>query len=170
VEAVRLAWAAKVGHRRFVSDRAVVKLQMNVAQDVGGSRVGLSEERDGFGMPLAMLDWRVSEGELGTLRGFAGYLRERFGAMGLVGVEWVPEMFLEGAPLPGMDDARHPMGGARMGVDARVSVVDAELRVHGVGNLWVASAAVFPTGSPQLPTLPLLALTLRLAERLAVGR
>jgi len=26
---------------------------------------------------------------------------------------------------------------------------------------------VFPTGSPQLPTLPLLALTLRLAERLA---
>jgi choline dehydrogenase-like flavoprotein len=168
VEAVRLAWAAKVGHRRFVSDKAVVKLQMNVAQDVVASRVGLSEERDAFGMPLAVVDWRVSDAEIRTLRGFAGYLRERFEAMRLVGVEWVPEMFSDVAVPPGMDDARHPMGGARMGVDARTSVVDAELRVHGVGNLWVASAAVFPTGSPQLPTLPLLALTLRLAERLAM--
>jgi choline dehydrogenase-like flavoprotein len=53
-----------------------------------------------------------------------------------------------------------------MGNDPANSVVDAQLRVHGVENLWVASAAVFPTGSPQLPTLPLMALTLRLAEQL----
>jgi choline dehydrogenase-like flavoprotein len=58
------------------------------------------------------------------------------------------------------------MGGACMGIDERDSVVDADLRVHGVRNLFVASAAVFPDGSPQLPTLPLMALTLRLAEHL----
>jgi choline dehydrogenase-like flavoprotein len=38
--------------------------------------------------------------------------------------------------------------------------------VHGLRNLFIASAAVFPDGSPQLPTLPLMALTLRLAQHL----
>jgi choline dehydrogenase-like flavoprotein len=65
-----------------------------------------------------------------------------------------------------MDDARHAMGGACMGLDPRRSVVDRELRVHGLQNLFVASAAVFPDGSPQLPTLPLMALSMRLAEHL----
>jgi choline dehydrogenase-like flavoprotein len=45
--------------------------------------------------------------------------------------------------------------------------VDAEMRVHGVENLSVASAAVFPNGSAQLPTLTMMALALRLGERLA---
>ena len=87
--------------------------------------------------------------------------------MGLRGVEWVPEMFVEGAALPGLDDARHAMGGACMGTDPRSSVVDAELRAHGVANLSIASAAVFPTGGAQLPTLTMMALALRLADRLA---
>jgi choline dehydrogenase-like flavoprotein len=76
-------------------------------------------------------------------------------------------MFMEGAPLPGMEDARHAMGGACMGVDARSSVVNTELRVHGVANLSIAGAATFPLGSAQLPTLTMTALALRLAERLA---
>jgi choline dehydrogenase-like flavoprotein len=53
-----------------------------------------------------------------------------------------------------------------MGTDSRTSVVDRDLRVHGLRNLFIASAAVFPDGSPQLPTLPLMALTLRLAHHL----
>jgi len=68
--------------------------------------------------------------------------------------------------MPEIDDARHAMGGACMGRDPRTSVVDPELRVHGIQNLFIASAAVFPDGSPQLPTLPLMALSLRLAEHL----
>jgi choline dehydrogenase-like flavoprotein len=61
------------------------------------------------------------------------------------------------------------MGGACMGTDPAASVVNADLRVHGVRNLFVASAAVFPDGSPQLPTLPLMALALRLAQHLHDG-
>ncbi len=53
-----------------------------------------------------------------------------------------------------------------MGTDPRTSVVDPDLCVHGLRNLFIASAAVFPDGSPQLPTLPLMALTLRLAQHL----
>jgi choline dehydrogenase-like flavoprotein len=54
-----------------------------------------------------------------------------------------------------------------MGSDPRTSVVDAEMRVHGVGNLSIASAATFPDGRAQLPTLTMMALALRLSERLA---
>jgi choline dehydrogenase-like flavoprotein len=166
-EAVRLAWAAKVRRRRFVSKDAVVRLQLNVVQDAPSmSNVGLTDEVYAFGMQQALVDWRVSGGEVKTLRRYAAYLKDRFEAAGMTGVDWVPELFDENAPLPGMDDARHAMGGASMGNDPANSVVDAQLRVHGVENLWVASAAVFPTGSPQLPTLPLMALTLRLAEQL----
>jgi choline dehydrogenase-like flavoprotein len=39
--------------------------------------------------------------------------------------------------------------------------------VHGVGNLSIASAATFPDGSAQLPTLTMMALALRVADRLA---
>ena len=38
----------------------------------------------------------------------------------------------------------HPCGTCKMGTDD-AAVVDANLRVHGVQNLWVADASVFPT-------------------------
>jgi choline dehydrogenase-like flavoprotein len=170
VEALKLAWEAKVKERRFVSKSAVVKLQFNVAQDVAtASRIMLGEACDANGVPQAVVDWRVSEGEVESLRGYAGYLKERFEAMGLTGVEWVPGMFARGEALAGLEDARHAMGGARMGADPRSSVVDAELRVHGVENLSIAGGAVFPTGGAQLPTLTMGALALRLAERVRQG-
>ena len=168
LEAARLGWAAKVKHRRFVSAGARMRLQLNVAQDApSSSSVTLSDAVDALGMPQPVVAWRVTEQERETLRRFADYLKEQFAQAGLQGMEWVPEVLAPDGLLPGMDDARHAMGGACMGLNPQTSVVDGELRVHGVGNLWVASAAVFPTGSPQLPTLPLMALTLRLAEQLA---
>ena len=172
---LRLAWEARRRHRRYVSPKARVFLQLNVAQDApSSSRISLSERTDGFGQPLAKVDWTVSEGELATFRGFARYLRERLSAAGIAeGLVWQPELFGEPTGMPGSDpllprieDARHAMGGARMGTHPHTSVVDTDLRVHGIGNLSVASAAVFPDGSPQLPTLTLSALCLRLAERL----
>jgi len=168
LEAGRLAWAAKVRGRRFVSEGAAVRLQMNVAQDVPSlSRIRLGDDVDATGVPRVVVDWRVSGNEMDTLRKYAVHLKEQFEVIGLMGVEWVPEMFMEGAPLPGMEDARHAMGGACMGVDPRSSVVDTEMMVHGVANLSIAGAATFPTGGAQLPTLTMMALALRLAERLA---
>jgi choline dehydrogenase-like flavoprotein len=61
------------------------------------------------------------------------------------------------------------MGGTRMGLDPRTSVVDPNLQVHGVDDLSIASCATYPTGGSSNPTYSLMALTLRLAERLARG-
>jgi choline dehydrogenase-like flavoprotein len=163
MEALRLLGSAKLLHRRYVSPQARVRLYVNAAQDTPShSRITLSSETDAAGMAQAAVDWRITEHELATLRSFAGTLRERLGA--LPGIDWRE---LDSVPPADLDDARHAMGGACMGRDPRSSVVDRNLTVHGVANLSIAGAAVFPDGSPPLPTLPLLALTLRLAERLS---
>ena len=51
-----------------------------------------------------------------------------------------------------------------MGSDRRSSVVNANCRVHGVDNLFIAGSATFPTSSQANPTLTVVALALRLAE------
>jgi choline dehydrogenase-like flavoprotein len=173
-EGLRLVWEARVKKRRYVSPAAVVRLQVNMAQETPSpSKVGLSKAVDENGLPKAVVDWHVTAGELAALRRFVAYLKERLAAAGVSeGVAWEPALMEQGAAadealLARLDDARHAMGGACMGIDPQTSVVDPELRVHGVQNLWVASAAVFPDGSAQLPTLTLSALCVRLAERLA---
>jgi choline dehydrogenase-like flavoprotein len=45
-------------------------------------------------------------------------------------------------------------------------VADADCRVHGTSNLYVAGASVFPTSGHANPTMNLVALTLRLADHL----
>jgi choline dehydrogenase-like flavoprotein len=58
------------------------------------------------------------------------------------------------------------MGTTRMHEDEHRGVVDAEGRVHGVRNLFVAGSSVFPTGGYANPTLTIVALAIRLAEHL----
>lgn len=159
-DAARLTLSARTQLRRYVSKLASVQLRLNAAQRISSaSRITLSPDLQ------PILDWRIDPVELATLRSFAQYLRTH---LHLDGLDWNPSLFVPDstAPIPNLDDARHTMGGATMGVEPRTSVVDRDLRVHGVRNLFVASTAVFPDGSPQLPTLPLMALTLRLAQHL----
>jgi len=53
-----------------------------------------------------------------------------------------------------------------MSVRPEDGVVDPDCRVHGVDNLYVASSSVFPTSSQANPTLTIVAMALRLADRL----
>jgi hypothetical protein len=61
----------------------------------------------------------------------------------------------------------HILGTTRMGQSPATSVVDRDCRVHGYANLFVAGSSVFPTGGYANPTLTIVALALRLGERLA---
>ncbi len=159
-DAARLTLSARMRRRRYVSRQATVQLRLNTAQRTpSASRLTLSPDLQ------PIVDWQIDPGELTSLRAFAQHFRTH---LNIDGLDWNPSLFTPDstAPIPDLDDARHAMGGATMGTDPRTSVVDADLLVHGLRNLFIASAAVFPDGSPQLPTLPLMALTLRLAQHL----
>lgn len=58
------------------------------------------------------------------------------------------------------------MGTTRMSACARSGVVNADCRVHGIDNLFVAGSSVFPTSGWANPTLTILALAHRLADHL----
>jgi choline dehydrogenase-like flavoprotein len=60
----------------------------------------------------------------------------------------------------------HHMGTTRMSSDPRHGVVDENCRVHGVANLYVGGASVFPTGGGTNPTLTIVLLSLRLGKHL----
>ena len=61
----------------------------------------------------------------------------------------------------------HEVGGCRMGVDPRTSVVDPFCRSHDVSNLYVVDASVFPSSSEKNPTLTIMALATRAADKIA---
>ncbi|HXM00263.1 MAG TPA: GMC family oxidoreductase [Rhizomicrobium sp.] len=127
-------------------------------------RLTLSEQRDPLGMPRLKLDMRVSDGDFAryraTLTEFGRQLlAARIGMLKLhhkTRAEW----------LSVMDWGNHHMGTTRMSADPRSGVVDANQQVFGVANLHVAGTSVFPTYGASNPTMNMLALTLRLADRL----
>ena len=85
----------------------------------------------------------------------------------LAHIDLVPWILDDSLPwLPHVHDQFHHMGTARMNADPAKGVVDPQCFVHGIDNLAIASAAVFPASGHSNPTFTLLALTMRLADEL----
>lgn len=60
----------------------------------------------------------------------------------------------------------HHLGTTRMSTDPEKGVVDANLKVHSMDNLYVAGSSVFVTAGVSNPTFTIIALSIRLAEHL----
>jgi choline dehydrogenase-like flavoprotein len=168
-EIARVLWCAWVRKRRAVSDRATITLRLDSEQlPCAESRIRLSTERDALGMPRAILDWRVSAEEHRTVQVYGRVVDRFLCRLGVAPLQWRPELWRQDDSwLKLTRDTYHHMGGTRMGRDPESSVVDPDLQVHGLGNLFVASCSVFPGGGSSNPTFTLMALTLRLAAHLA---
>jgi choline dehydrogenase-like flavoprotein len=137
------------------------------------SRVTLSHERDALGMPKADLRWQLSGIDKHTVRTMVRLLDAELRRLELgrvTGSEWLAE---PGDTWP-VDPTvgNHPIGGyhhigaTRMSADPRDGVVDADCRVHGYANLFIAGSSVFATAGWANPTLTILALAHRLGEHL----
>ena len=134
------------------------------------SRITLDpSHRDRFGMPFAKLDWRIGGvPETSAMVAFMRKAAQSLEACGLARVEIDPLLDAEDPrAIEQATDTYHQCGGARMGHRADDGVVDANLRVFGTTNLYVAGAAVFRTSSYANPTFTAMALTARLADLLA---
>jgi len=129
------------------------------------SRVSLDGALDAFGLRRVKLDWRTLPiDRQTTLRGEeiidAELRRLEIGSVAPLKPSEIEEWpdTLEGG--------WHQLGTTRMHVDPKQGVVDANASVHGMANLSIAGGSVFPTGGSGPPTLTIVALTLRLADRL----
>jgi len=129
------------------------------------SRILLGSDLDALGLRKTVVDWRLMAEDkrnvtkthrlLGTEIGRAGFGRLRY-ALADDDITW-PEDFRGN---------EHHMGTTRMHSDPTQGVVDANCRVHGLENLYVAGSSVFPTSGAANPTLTIVALALRLADHI----
>jgi len=130
------------------------------------SRITLSDRRDALGMPRARLDWRLSEADFQTMRAVTTAVGAELARTGLGRTRLAEELEMETPPDGFVQGGYHHMGSTRMADDPGAGVVDADCRVHGVENLYVAGSSVFPTGGYSAPTFTIVALALRLADHL----
>jgi choline dehydrogenase-like flavoprotein len=138
------------------------------------SRVLLTDQIDSTGMRRVALDWRLSPIDIHSVAGLVASLNRETSRMDLGFVEqaawlshpsgrWVSDNLISAHPIGGF----HHMGTTRMASDPRRGVTDGWGRVHGLPNLHVAGSSLFPTGGWANPTLTILALSLRTADRIA---
>jgi choline dehydrogenase-like flavoprotein len=125
------------------------------------SRILLSSERDELGRPRVRQDWRLTELDLHTMKRATELLAAETARAGLG--HFVPRPAArDSIPRGGF----HHIGTTRMHADPTLGVVDADCRLHEVGNVYVAGSSTFPTGGYANPTLTIVALAIRLADHL----
>lgn len=129
------------------------------------SRVRLTDRRDALGMPRIHVDWRYTDLDVETVKRSCRVVAEEFARSGAGRFTFSDEEVDETIRWNGAYDAHH-IGTTRMSDSPSRGVVDRDCRVHGVDNLFICSASVFPTGSHALPTLTIVALAVRLAAYL----
>ncbi len=127
------------------------------------SRIRLGRARDRYGVPRPVLAWKVSDSDIDSIRRAQRILDVDLRASGLGHLE---RMLGDEDPPVVFEGDHHHMGTTKMAADPRDGVVDVDCRVHGVRNLYVAGASVFPTGGWMNPTLTVVALAVRLADQL----
>ena len=132
------------------------------------SRIRLTGETDAFGVRRATIDLRFWDQDIDSAMESHRLLDEalRGNGMGRLEYRGSPEEMRQHL-WETASDGYHQVGTARMGEDPRTSVVDADLKVHGLSNLHVVSSAVFPTTGQANSTLLAVAFAVRLAHRLA---
>jgi choline dehydrogenase-like flavoprotein len=152
----------------FEQDEVRAGLRLDLVTETSpdpDSRITLTEDRDLFGQNRIAVDWRVADADLQTAVRAVELAALEFGRLGLGRARG--ELLEDGSVWPEhVESGKHHCGTARMSDDPKAGVVDANCRVHGLANLYVAGSAVFPTIGYANPTLTIVALSLRLADLL----
>ena len=166
--AAKMAYSLKVKGRRIFSKQANVSLNLETEQRPrADSRIQISDKLNVVGIPETIVDWKISDADGESMQRFAVVMEKYLKSLGMTEQNWTlsPQADAKTWAQAG-GDILHPMGGTRMGTSPENSVVDGELRVHGVANLYVSSCSVFPSGGSSNPTFTMMALACRLSDLL----
>ncbi len=127
------------------------------------NRVVLSSERDRLGQPKTELHWRLNPIDVEHAVRVQEIWAEEFANAGFGELQFARTKADLKFEKPAM---HHHIGATRMHNDPKQGVVDANCKVHGISNLFIAGCSVFPTSGYANPTLTLIALSLRLADHI----
>jgi choline dehydrogenase-like flavoprotein/predicted dehydrogenase len=131
------------------------------------SRVTLSmDQRDRLGLPISKINWKISDLERHSANRMGQLICQEFQRLKLPTPTLHPISQEGDSPVFQFMDKAHPTGTTRLSLNPKDGVVDQNLQVHGIQGLFVAGSSVFPTSGAANPTLMIVAVALRLADRL----
>ena len=129
------------------------------------NKITLANELDPFGTPLIDLRWRMSDkmkrAAKENLVNLGNLLIDK--NMGRISID---EYIFSYENFKTKFNGNHQIGGTCAGNDYKTSVVDKNLKVHSVDNLFVTGSSVFPTSGHGNPTYTIVLLSLRLGDHL----
>ncbi|MCE2658390.1 MAG: GMC family oxidoreductase [Rubrivivax sp.] len=126
------------------------------------NRVVLGDRLDALGSRRIQLHWRWTDLDIRSARRAQEIYAEDLSRSGLGRFVMQRDRDVPTILLPSV---HHHMGTARMHSDPRQGVVDADNRIHGVSNTFIASSATFTTGGFANSTLTIMAFAIRVADK-----
>jgi choline dehydrogenase-like flavoprotein len=122
------------------------------------NRVSLDPSlKDEWGMPLLKLSIDYDENDEKMVRDYIDQMTEMFTIAGFKDIK-----SSDSKQAPGLDI--HEMGGVRMGIDRKSSLLNKWNQLHECKNVYVTDGACMTSTSTQNPSLTYMALTARAAD------
>ena len=158
-------YGKKIARMVFKKDLKCGNIFMHLEEDqTENNKIVLDVKKDKFGIPLVKLFYKKSNYSLKTAKLFL----EEFGNLcrkddlGRIAIE--ESIYnLESFEHLG---AYHHIGGTRMGLDKFDSVINKDLKVHNVNNLYINGSSNFVTTGYTNPTFTIIQFALRLADKI----
>ena len=158
-------YGKKIARMVFNKDLKCGNIFMYLEEDpTENNKIVLDVEKDKFGIPLVKLFYKKSKYSLKTAKLFL----EEFGNLcrkddlGRIAIK--ESIYnLEGFEHLG---AFHHIGGTRMGINKFDSVVNKDLKIHGINNLYISGSSSFVTTGYANPTFTIVQLAIRIAEKI----
>jgi hypothetical protein len=162
--------AASIGHptsefqKKYAAGEQIIVYRLNHMSEQAPnpeSRVMIDDEKDALGQNRVKLKWNLTNQDIDSMIRAQKIIDQdlRSNGLGRLSID------MEGSKPPAdIHGGWHHMGTTRMHVDPKQGVVNEHCRVHGISNLFIAGASVFPTAGYANPVLTTLALTIRLAD------
>jgi len=158
-------YGKKIARMVFNKSLKCGNIFMNLEDDPNeNNKIVLDKEKDKFEIPMVKLFYKKSNHVLKTAKLFL----EEFGNLcikddlGRIAIR--DNIYnLEGFKNLGVN---HHMGGTRMGINKFDSVVNKDLKVHGINNLYISGSSNFVTSGYTNPTFTIIQFALKLADKI----
>jgi choline dehydrogenase-like flavoprotein len=124
--------------------------------------------KDKFGIPVLRFHWEWSEHEIKQAEHMERTFKDIVAAMGgkVLGRNSARVRISENSPIEKGGRVIHEVGGAMMGEDPKKSVTNKWCQTWDVPNLYLTDGAPFPGNADKNPTITIMALAWRAAERI----
>lgn len=158
--------------RFYYKPKTTAKITLMIEQEpTKYSYISLSQNTDEFNLPQALIHWTITKNTWNTAIATANAVKKQIEDLNFGKVELYEHISSNVKDWEKyLSDVCHNMGGCRMSSLPADGVVDKNLQVWGISNLFICSQAVFPTGSHSNPVVTMLALGLRLANYLTIKK